>query len=293
MRAGVRAGSKGIAAVAQRIRSAKGRVPDRPAPWDADVLDDLAFQRPWNIAVKAARLRARRTIEHLRSGETIIIVNWNTREVLKDTLRAVRQLTSDTVPITVVDNGSTDGSKEWLRQQDLRLIALPINVGHSIALDLAFYTCETDIAVTIDSDAVPITTSWFDELVGPVRSGAAVLSGSRSSRDFVHPFAMAVDLRRFIQEGMTFQVYKMPGVDHHNEVWGENAFDTAEWMSRMVAPGELHFLETTPNPVDGLPGMTAGGAVYHHGGVTRASADGLDPESYQAWRDALDRLLPK
>ena len=105
--------------------------------------------------------------------------------------------------------------------------------------------------------------------------------------------AMALDLHRFITDGLSFQVYKMPEAEEGNEAWGENAFDTAEWMSRMVSPAELHFLETTPNPVDGLPGMTSGGVVYHHGGVTRANTGGLDPTSYQQWRDALDRLLPK
>ena len=139
-------------------------------------------------------MRARRNIGNLRRGETIIIVNWNTRDVLRDTIAAVRRLSPKDVPIT---------------------------------------------------------------------------------------------------DGLTFQVFKMPEVDTAGEVWGENAFDTAEWMSRMVAPDELHFLETTPNPVAGLPGMTSGGVVYHHGGVIRAASGGMDPTSYAQWRDALDQLLPQ
>ncbi len=238
-------------------------------------------------------MRARRNVGNLRRGETIIIVNWNTRQVLQDTIAAVRELSPGHVPITVVDNGSNDGSRQWLETQDVDLLALPINVGHSIALDLAFYGCETDIAITLDSDCVPISADWFDALVDPIRSGYAVISGARSKRNFVHPMAMAVDLPRFIVDGLTFQVFKMPEVDTSNEVWGENAFDTAEWMSRMVHPDELHFLETTPNPVEGLPGMTSGGVVYHHGGVTRAAGGGMDPTSYQQWRNALDQLLPR
>ena len=61
----------------------------------------------------------------------------------------------------------------------------------------------------------------------------------------------------------------------------------------MVHPDELHFLETTPNPVEGLPGMTSGGVVYHHGGVTRAAGGGMDPNSYAQWRHTLDQLLPE
>ena len=209
-RQGAALSGAGVATVAQRVRAAQGKNPGRPAPWDADVVDDLAFKRPWNLMVKAARIRARRRIDELRTGETIIIVNWNTLPVLRDTIAAVKLLTPGHVPITIVDNGSTDGSKEWLKTQDVNLIALPINVGHSIALDLAFYACETDIAVTLDSDCVPITEDWFDALVEPIRSGTAALSGARSSRDFVHPMALAVDLRTFIEAEMSFQVYKMP-----------------------------------------------------------------------------------
>lgn len=292
-RSSARNGAAGAATLARRARAIQGRSSARPAPWDADALDDVAFHRPWNLAVKAARMRARRNIGNLRRGETIIIVNWNTRDVLRDTIAAVRRLSPKDVPITVVDNGSTDGSRQWLETQDVDLLALPMNVGHSIALDLAFYGCETDVALTLDSDCVPISTDWFDLLVDPIRSGYAVLSGARSKRNFVHPMAMAVDVPRFITDGLTFQVFKMPEVDTAGEVWGENAFDTAEWMSRMVAPDELHFLETTPNPVAGLPGMTSGGVVYHHGGVTRAASGGMDPTSYAQWRDALDQLLPQ
>ncbi len=249
--------------------------------------------RPWNLMVKAARVRAKRRIDTLRRGETIVIVNWNTLAVLRDTIDAVRRLTPSHIPLTIVDNGSTDGSKDWLKTQNVNLISLPINVGHSIALDLAFYGSDTDVVITIDSDAVPICAGWFDALVGPVRSGQAALSGARSSRDFVHPMALAVDLRRFIEADMSFQVYKMPGVTAENEIWGVNAFDTAEWMSRMVAPEEIHFLETTPNRVDGLPGMTSGDCVYHHGGVTRNAESGLDAESYLMWKTALGHLLPQ
>lgn len=292
-RSSARNGAAGVAALAKRARALQGRPPARPAPWDADALDDLAFHRPWNLAVKAARIRARRNIDNLQHGETIIIVNWNTKDVLRDTIAAVRDLTPGHVPITVVDNGSTDGSRQWLETQNVDLLALPMNVGHSIALDLAFLGCETDIAITLDSDCVPISTDWFASLVEPVRSGEAVLAGARSKRNFVHPMAMAVDMHRFITDGLTFQVFKMPGLDREDEVWGETAFDTAEWMSRMVHPDELHFLETTPNPVEGLPGMTSGGVVYHHGGVTRAAGGGMDPNSYAQWRHALDQLLPE
>ena len=284
----------GIARGACRVRQVLGRSAVRPAPWEADLLDDLAFRRPWNTVTRLRRRVAKRRASQLDRGVTLVIVNWNTLSVLQDTLRAVRRFTTDDVTIRVVDNGSTDGSSEWLAAQTwLEHMQLPMNVGHAVALDLALLSCATDTAVVLDSDAVPLRSDWIEIVVEPLRQRELVLFGSPSSRRFVHPMYMAVDVANFISRGLTFAVHELPSAAHHR-VWGENSFDTAEWLSRMVESHELDFLPVTPNRVPDLPGMTVADAVYHHGGITRATetTDGLDAESYQIWQDALEALVP-
>ncbi len=294
----VRSTWRGARGLARRVRSGLGRSEVRPPAWSSDVLDDLAFARPWNIVVKVARARARSRLRRGRivDGVTVVIVNWNTKAVLTDTLRAVRALTPPSVRILVVDNGSTDGSREWLAAQSgIDVMQLPANAGHAVALDLAVLSARTKIVVTLDSDAVPLSPGWLDPATDPVRSGAAVLCGLRASRDFVHPVFMALDLAQFATRQLSFQTHHRAGGSPRRGQWGVDRWDTGELMSRRVDPTEVTFIEPTPNRVEGLPGMTTGNVVYHHGGVTRAtgaSAVSTSDESYRGWNSALRELLP-
>ena len=82
-----------IWSIAQRgataLRAKLGRADHRPPAWEADVVDDIAFNRPWNIVVKLLRVQARIRKRSLRPGPTIVVVNWNTLAVTQDTLHAV------------------------------------------------------------------------------------------------------------------------------------------------------------------------------------------------------------
>lgn len=253
----------------------------------------MAFHRPWNTVTRILRRRAQLRRRPLLPGATVIIVNWNTLDVVIDTLQAVRALSPAGTRIRVIDNGSDDGSAAALdAQPGVDVTRLPFNVGHAVALDLALLTCRTEVAVLLDSDAVPLRNDWIATVVEPLRERDLVLFGSRSSRNFVHPMYMAVDVDAFARRSLTCAVHQHPGVTDDTKEWGVTAFDTAEWLSRMVAPHELDFLPTTANPVAGLPGMTVADAVYHHGGVTRATAGGFETDSYELWLTTLEAILP-
>ena len=63
-----------------------------------------------------------------------IVVNWNGREVLPATLDALRSNVFPPLTTVVVDNGSTDGSAESVRDP-VRLVALNENRGYGAALN--------------------------------------------------------------------------------------------------------------------------------------------------------------
>lgn len=279
---------------ALRLREARGQSMDRPPAWEASIVDDLVFNRPWNLLIKGLRLRAR--FVNRRPGITIVVVNWNTHAVTRDMLRAVQHLTLEDVEIVIVDNGSVDSSRDWLRNEpSVRTIALPANAGHAVALDIATLLSRTDTVVTLDSDAVPLRENWLDSVIDPLSRDGVVLAGLQSRRNFVHPVFAGVDVGAFVARNLSFQVWKVPGLADEDRIWGENCWDTGELMTSRLEPSEYVFVERTPNPVSGLPGMTVGGVVYHHGGITRATEESeldLTDESYRGWRDALEQLLP-
>jgi len=62
---------------------------------------------------------------------SVIIVNWNGRHLLGDCLGSLRKQTFRDFEVILVDNGSHDGSVEFVRQDfpEVEIIALPQNLG--------------------------------------------------------------------------------------------------------------------------------------------------------------------
>src|SRR5512147_21382 len=87
---------------------------------------------------------------------SIIIVNWNGRDLLAKCLRCVeqtvRQVTYETI---VVDNASTDGSQAMMGEQfpNVRLIANPENVGFAKANNQAMKVAQGRYVLLLNSDA--------------------------------------------------------------------------------------------------------------------------------------------
>jgi hypothetical protein len=88
---------------------------------------------------------------------SFIIVNWNTRDLLRDCLDSIDQ-TVDALSyeIIVVDNASTDGSLDMLSQKYPRVktIANSENRGFGAANNQGFAVMQGKYALLINTDAV-------------------------------------------------------------------------------------------------------------------------------------------
>ena len=86
---------------------------------------------------------------------SIIIVNWNTKDLLQACLDSfIGTLPKDTYSVTVVDNGSTDESVEMLKNYPtIRLICNTENVGFAKANNQGFLK-EADYQLLLNSDTV-------------------------------------------------------------------------------------------------------------------------------------------
>lgn len=87
---------------------------------------------------------------------SVIIVNWNTRELLLSCLRSIHETVRE-IPfeIWVVDNGSTDGSPEAVKAAypDVRLIENTENKGFAAANNQALRQMNGRYALLLNSDA--------------------------------------------------------------------------------------------------------------------------------------------
>lgn len=84
-----------------------------------------------------------------------VIVSYNTRELLERCLLCLRAQAGVDVHAIVVDNASTDGSVELVRERfpDVELIALEENHGFARANNVAFERCRGDDVLLLNSDA--------------------------------------------------------------------------------------------------------------------------------------------
>lgn len=88
---------------------------------------------------------------------TLLSVNWNQQPALELMLKSyVKHHALLYLPhklrLLLVDNGSTDGSKEWLRANDVPFVDLPVNIGHEQAINLVYDQIKTRHVLLCDSD---------------------------------------------------------------------------------------------------------------------------------------------
>jgi len=97
---------------------------------------------------------------------SVIILNWNGREMLKQYLPSVVEHTQ--IPdceIVVTDNGSTDDSLEVLQSfPTVRTLTLDKNYGFAEGYNRAIRDVECDYVVLLNSD-VEVTAGWLQPMV--------------------------------------------------------------------------------------------------------------------------------
>ncbi len=122
-------------------------------------------------------------------------------------LRTLRHSAGADARLVVVDNASTDGSREWLRllarRGDLDLIESEVNRGHGPALELARSYLRSPYLVALDSDAFPLADDWLARLRALLDGGAAV-AGILHHRGYVHPSCLMIARATLDELGVGF-----------------------------------------------------------------------------------------
>ena len=104
----------------------------------------------------------------------VIVVNWNGRHFLDDCLTALEKQTYPNFEVTLVDNGSTDGSVEFVRERfpGVRIIGLAENAGFAKANNLAIARALNDGAqyVALLNNDTKADERWLEHLVRAMAS---------------------------------------------------------------------------------------------------------------------------
>ena len=133
----------------------------------------------------------------LSATVTIAILNYQRRDALRRALEAAREQRWPSLEIIAVDNASTDGSQEMVRDEfpDVHLVALPQNIA-AAARNEGVSAAKGDIVFTLDNDVLFTTPDDVARGVAAFERhpNAAVVNftilgpdGDLSRRDWCHP----------------------------------------------------------------------------------------------------------
>lgn len=117
---------------------------------------------------------------------SIIILTWNGLEFTKACLESIRANTAfERYRIVVADNGSTDGTIEYLQQQqDITAIFHGSNLGFAKGNNLAIRQCDPDSdVILLNNDTQIVQTDWIEKLQQAAYSAADIgVAGCRLVR---------------------------------------------------------------------------------------------------------------
>ncbi|GAB4468062.1 MAG: glycosyltransferase family 2 protein [Armatimonadaceae bacterium] len=165
---------------------------------------------------------------------SVCLVNWNTREALRACLRALVAcpVSGGEMEVVVVDNGSTDGSPEMMREEfpNVRLIANSENRIYAEGTNQAMAAATGEYLLLLNPD-VEVLPGALDALIeaqrripgcGAVAARLTDPDGTtqRSVRGFPDPLPVLYDillLSRLFPQSRTFAAYRMTYFDYDVE----------------------------------------------------------------------------
>ena len=144
----------------------------------------------------------------------IIIPNYNGVAHLPTCLDALRRQTRRDFCVVVVDDGSTDESRELLHRNypEVQVIALPHNRGLAAAVNAAFDATGGEYVVLLNNDT-EAHPRWLEQLVGALERYPEYTCAASK--------LMLFDQREYIHSAGDF--YRTDGVPGNRGVWQHDA----------------------------------------------------------------------
>ncbi len=116
---------------------------------------------------------------------TIVIPNYNGLKFMEPCMAALDQQLCRDFELLVVDNGSTDGSVEWLKEQGLPSIFLGTNTGFSGAVNVGIRAAKTPYVILLNNDT-EAEPEYVGELLKAIEASPKIFSVSPKMIQLYH-----------------------------------------------------------------------------------------------------------
>lgn len=96
---------------------------------------------------------------------TVIVLNWNGKDLLSECLGSLAEQTDRSFETLFVDNGSEDGSVDFVRKHfpAVRVMPLPKNYGFALGNNIAMRTVESERIALLNNDT-RVDPRWLERL---------------------------------------------------------------------------------------------------------------------------------
>lgn len=119
---------------------------------------------------------------------TVIIPNYNGKHFMDPCMEALAAQTCQDFEILVIDNASSDGSVEFIRENypDTKLLVMESNLGFSGAVNVGIREATTPYVLLLNNDT-KVKSDFVAEMVKAIESSGKIFSVSSKMVQMYHP----------------------------------------------------------------------------------------------------------
>ena len=119
---------------------------------------------------------------------TIVIPNYNGKHFMEPCLASLREQTCQDYKVLVVDNASTDGSLEYMKEHypKIEVIALDKNYGFSKAVNVGIQHSTTPYVILLNNDTT-VDPHYVEEMIKAIERSPRIFSVSSKMIQMYHP----------------------------------------------------------------------------------------------------------
>ncbi len=124
----------------------------------------------------------------MKEKVTIIIPNYNGKHFMEPCLSSLEKQTWQSYKILIVDNASSDGSVEFIRENypDIEVISLDQNYGFSRAVNVGILHSHTPYVLLLNNDTT-VDPHFLEEMIQAIRISPRIFSVSSKMIQMHHP----------------------------------------------------------------------------------------------------------